>query len=208
MPAYLTLTIQRKTNKLTSDYVKQIYMEIIHSGYPFKSGYWFHENTSFQEIIEWNQTKLKKGFQLGFTEHASNDYMQILFYSTEYSEIRGFWIYDETDITFNLIIPEKDILNHNKVLENKVAPLRNLSIQIWKKGLADVIQTIVEFDMGYCDIKTILCGEDVTVHPFAIIPENCIEFFDDDYFKEQELLYIENNGVLVNNNNFLPLSFI
>lgn len=64
MPAYFSMTVQRRTDKVTDDYVEQIYSAVIESGFPFKSGYWFHEDAGYDEIVAWNRKKLAQGFQL------------------------------------------------------------------------------------------------------------------------------------------------
>lgn len=201
MPEYFAMTIQRRRNQLTDDYVKLIYESIIESGYPFKSGYWFHEDATYDEIITWNQAKLEQGFQLGYSEHVSHDYMQILFNAPEYEEMRGYWMCNKTDISFNLIIPEYNILNSEgryTVLEHKIAPIREMAIRIWEEGLADVIQTSMEFDGGYYSTDKVLNGKNIITHPFAIIPREIIIRFGNDYFAEDELIAIGNDGILIN----------
>lgn len=206
MPAYFSMVIQRSSNKTSHDYVEQIYSKIVESGYPFKSGFWFHSDATYDEIVKWNQNKLEQGFKLGFTEHGSNDYMQIIFEAPEFSQMRGFWMYNKTDVTFNLLIPEYDILNYeggNKVLENKIAPIRAIGIQMWEEGLADAIQTNIEFDCGYYSLNEILCGKNLMVHPFAIIHRNVVPKFNSSYFIGKKLESIGNGGVLINSNNNL-----
>ncbi len=200
MPAYFTMTIQRKIGQLTDNYVEQVYSTIIEAGYPFKSGFWFHQDAAFDEIVAWNQTKLEQCLQLAFTEHVSQDYKQILFNAPEYNEMRGFWMCSEIDICFNLIIPESDILNcegGDRVLENKIAPIRAMALKIWEKKLADVIQTSVESDGGYFSINEVLNGINVISHPFAIVPKNVVAKFNDYYFKNK-LISVGNNGILIN----------
>ena len=206
MPAYFTMSIQRKAGKLADNYVEQVYSTIIEAGYPFKSGFWFHQDATFDEIVKWNQTKLKQGFRFAFTEHVSHDYMQILFSAPEYREMRGFWMYSEAGISFNLIIPEPDVLNcegGDIVLENKIAPIRAMAIKIWGKELADVIQTSVELDYGYFSINEVLNGKNIIAHPFAIVQKDVVAKFNDTYFTHSKLVCIENNGILIKNGNLL-----
>lgn len=79
MPAYFSMTTQIRAERLTDSYVEQMYSSIMELGYSFKSGFWFHQDAAYEEIVDWNQKKLEQGFRLGYTEHGSHDYMQILF---------------------------------------------------------------------------------------------------------------------------------
>lgn len=208
MPAYFTLSIQRKTDKLTHDYVEKMYSAIIASGYPYKSGFWFHKDASFPEIIEWNQTKLEKGFRLGSTEHGSHNYMQILFDATMYHEMRGYWMHRDTEIDFHLLIPESDILNFEGgdiFVEELIAPIRKLGVAIWENDLADVIQTSLELDDFYFRISEVQNGKNVMTRPFAIIPKLAITAFDNDYFSGKVITEVGNNGAIISNGNNMDI---
>ncbi len=199
MPPYFGMHLQRKTGCLPENYVAQIYAAIMGFGCPFKSGYGngFHEVATYEEIVSWNQTKLQQGFKLGRTEHCRNDYMQILFDSQVFSEMRGFWSYDESEISFSLIIPEYDILycdGNSKEREARISYLRMLGIRIWETGLVNVIQTSLEID-GYYNMDRVLAGENVMTRPFAIIPRDALKHFKNTYF--EGMVDVVNNGVLL-----------
>lgn len=210
MPAYFSMTVQRRTAKVTYDYVEKIYSAVIESGFPFKSGYWFHEDAGYDEIIAWNRKKLEQGFRLGYTEHVQNDYMQILFDAPAYKEMRGFWMYGKKEVAFNLIIPEYDLMIHEKdkeeswkVSEDRISPIRAIGAVMWNRGLADAIQTNFEMDGGYYNINKVLSGEKVMAHPFAVIPEDTAVRFGKDYLAGKRLTRIENNGVIIDNDAYL-----
>ena len=59
------------------------------AGMKFQSGYWGFEEDSLEEATEWNQRKLEEDFNLGFTEHHSHDYKQVIYKFGGYSEVRG-----------------------------------------------------------------------------------------------------------------------
>ncbi|WP_125142499.1 hypothetical protein [Clostridium transplantifaecale] len=210
MPAYFSMAVQRRTDKVTDDYVEQIYSAVIESGFPFKSGYWFHEDAGYDEIVAWNRKKLAQGFRLGFTEHVQNDYMQILFNAPAYKEMRGFWMYGKKEVAFDLIIPESDIMSHDKnhlerctASEDKVSPIRAIGAAIWNRGLADVIQTNFELDGGYYSMGKVLGGEKLMAHPFAIIPEDIVVRFGEDYLTGKRITRIGNNGIIIDNDAYL-----
>lgn len=111
MPAYFSLTFElNKGHGAIGSFCKAL----IHSGLVFKSGYWGFENDSFDDIITWNQDKLDKNFQLGYTEHHSHDYKQMLFDYFNFSEVRLFVMNSKKEHTFSfeLIVPEYDLLDY------------------------------------------------------------------------------------------------
>jgi hypothetical protein len=205
------MVIQRKTDKLAKDYVKSIYAAIIDAGFPFKSGHWFHKDATLDEIIVWNQAKLEAGFQLGDTEHVRNDYMQIMFHAEQYEQMRGFWMYNENEIQFVLIVPESDIFAPNCdvfmpmdaspnrediIQENKIAAIRELAIKIWNSGLADIIQSNLE-SSGSRSIDAVMNGKSLSIEPFAIIPKGIKNKFSDNFFLGKNVAAIGNDGLLI-----------
>ena len=202
MPAYFSMTLHFENKRLNSNFVRTLYSKIISCGFDFKSGYWFHENAKLEEIINWNQKLLEQGFRLGYTQHVRNDYIQILFSSEIYSELRGFWMYSDSEITFNLIIPEYDILNTeggDTFISGKINPIRNLALELWKENLADAIQTSLELDCGYSPLEEIFEGINLSVNPFAIINADVYKSFSKDFFFEKIIGTIENKGIFIEN---------
>ena len=92
MPAYFNLSVQFRRDALYPTFVKDFYTELDKAGMKFFSGYWGYEEDSLEETIEWNQRKLEADFNLGFTEHCSHDYKQVVYKLSGYSEVRGFWM--------------------------------------------------------------------------------------------------------------------
>lgn len=209
MPAYFSMTLLFENSRLKPNFVYELYSQIISNGFTFKSGYWFHKNAKLNEITEWNQKLLDSGFQLGFTQHVRNDYMQILFKTEHYSELRGFWTYSGEGIAFNLIIPEHDILNcegGDVFIDTKIHPMKQLALMLWKSNCIDAIQTNVELDEGYYHLKDIKSGKNISVNPFAIINQNVFNCFSNDYFKDKNILEID-NGMFIENDRTILYHF-
>lgn len=92
MPAYFNLSVQFRRDELYPTFVKDFYALLDEAGMRFQSGYWGFEEDSLEETTEWNQRKLEEDFNLGFTEHHSHDYKQVIYKFGGYSEVRGFWM--------------------------------------------------------------------------------------------------------------------
>lgn len=187
-------------NRIKPNFVKEIYSQIIACGFDFKSGYWFHKDANFDEIIEWNQGRLESGFRLGLTQHVKHGYMQILFESKYFSELRGYWIYSDKDVVFNLIVPESDILDcegGSYFIESKITPMKSLAIKLWESNAVDAIQTNLELDYGYYNLPDILTGKNISVNPFAILPEDAFGLFLDNYFDGRNSHQINNYGMFI-----------
>lgn len=200
MPAYFSMTIQMRAEQLTNSYVMQMYSSIIEFGYSFKGGYWFHEDATYAEIVDWNQRKLDQGFRLGDTEHGSHDYMHILFDAKEYEVMRGFWMYMGDEVAFELIVPECEVLNFEggwAIRQDKIEPLQKLGVHIWGKGLADAIQTSFEGDGGCYNLVHVLKQEKIMIHPFAIISADIAAGFDSQNFEGKVLSEIGNDGIFI-----------
>ncbi len=81
-----------------------------------------------EETTEWNQRKLEEDFNLGFTEHHSHDYKQVIYKFGGYSEVRGFWMNnypEDGEFTHEIIIPESDVLAEGYPVRFKEEELRN-----------------------------------------------------------------------------------
>ena len=211
MPAYFSMTLQFENERIKPDFVRRVYSEIISCGYDFKSGFWFHQNANLNEIIEWNQNLLEQGFKLGYTQHVKHDYMQILFASEIYSELRGFWMYSDEEIAFDLIIPEGDILNcegGNAFVDNKVVPIKELAVKLWEASVVDAIQTSLELDNGYHPLNKVFAGVNIAVNPFAIVKEEVYKKFPEGFFADKLVSSIGNDGILTESNGTTPNYFV
>lgn len=200
MPAYFSLTFELNKGQGAID---SFCKALVHSGLVFKSGYRGFENDSFDDIITWNQDKLDKNFQLGYTEHHSQDYKQMLFDYFNFSEVRLFVMNSKKEHTFSyeLIVPEYDLLNYIKEndgtysVEQKTERMQQL-ISVAKKMwvCTDIlaVQTGWEGSNVPPSADEIAKGIKPQMEPFCIINSSS--------FKKELILtyeYIERNGILI-----------
>ena len=125
MSTYFCITFEYSKSQLTNHTVSDFYNNLINNGLSFKSGYWGSEKNTLEEIISWNQQKLNDDFQLGYTEHYTHDYKQVLFNFYGFSVARLFILnYKKYDhFSFELIIPEDDFLQVKLGSKRKVIRL-------------------------------------------------------------------------------------
>ena len=202
MPAYFSLTFELYKSK---DAISAFCEVLLHSGLVFKSGYWGFENDSFDDIIIWNQKKLDENFELGYTEHHSHDYKQMLFDYCDFSEVRLFVMNNrkERTFTFELIVPEDDLLDFT--VENKgqysvqlkterMEQLKSVAKKMWAGTAILAIQTGWEASGIPPSAGKIAKGINPQIEPFCIISSSSLK-------KETVLVYeyIERNGVLIEN---------
>ena len=105
------LVFRRKD--LYPTFVADFHDALTRTGLPFRSGFWGCEDSTLPEIITWNQAKLEGDFRLGFTEHHSHGYQQVLFDCDGFSQVRGFWqnrCPGANQFSFYIIVPEDDLL--------------------------------------------------------------------------------------------------
>ncbi|MDD3403592.1 MAG: hypothetical protein PHQ72_09585 [Hespellia sp.] len=198
MPAYFSLTFELSKSKIA---VANFCRALINSGLTFESGYWGFENDSFEDIIKWNQSHLDNNFKLGFTEHHSHDYKQMLFNYCNFSEVRVFVMNNEKGATFNfeLIVPEDDLLNYpeNNSIEHKtekMEQLKSIAQKVWIATDVLAIQTGWEGSDIPPLASKIAEGVKPQIEPFCIIKFSS--------FIEQSTLSfknIEKGGVLIEN---------
>lgn len=200
MPAYFSLAFE--LNK-SQDVIRTFCENLIHSGLVFKSGYWGFENDSFEDIITWNQNKLDKNFQLGYAEHHSHDYMQMLFDYFDFSEVRLFVMNNRKKHTFcfELIVPEDDLLDYIEDNEGKyfvqrnferMEQLKSVAKRMWVSTDILAIQTGWEGSDFPPSVEKIAGGIEPQIEPFCIINSSLFE-------TEQDLVYeyVERSGVLI-----------
>lgn len=183
MPAYFNLSVQFRREDLYPLFARDFYAMLDEAGMAFQSGYWGFEKDSLEETIEWNQRKLEGDFNLGFTEHHSHDYKQVIYGFGGYSEVRGFWMnnYPESGaFTHEIIIPESDVLEREypvKFKKEKMEELMGLSMRIWQFPLVKAIQTGLEGNDASVSLSKLAGGGCPNTCPFAIVEDmgNCYE---------------------------------
>lgn len=175
MPAYFNLSLQFRREDLYPDFVKDFFDALELAGLKYLSGYGEAVSDSRGEIIQWNQQKLEKDFVLGFTEHFSHGYRQVLYSFREYSEVRGFWMnqYPEKDcFTYEIIIPEEDVLIHEgggAFQKEHEEAIVELAERLWNFPCIRAIQTGLEGDDASVGLREIELGKMPNMYPFAIL---------------------------------------
>lgn len=177
MPAYFNLSLEFERKDLYPHFVSDLFEILEQAGLEYLSGYWEAEGDSRDEIIRWNQKKLEQDFQLGFTEHHSHDYKQVLYSFGGYSEVRGFWMnqYPEKGcFTYEIIIPEEDVLEHEggEILKKEHEKiLIELAERIWEFPYVKAIQTGIEGDDASTGISEFEQGKAPNMYSFAVLEE-------------------------------------
>lgn len=201
MPAYFSIDFQYKKSDLRSSTVKDFFEKLLSCGLLYKSGFWDSEMDSLEEMLVWNQRKLEDDFELGYTEHYSRDYKQMLFEFHDFSEVRLIVNnYSENNsFSFCLIIPEDDFVEYDdmgntKRLTHRMKLVEEFACRIWKTGDVCCIQTAWECSDCVTNIFDIMNGMEPLVEPFAIVPE-------DVYYTKWECSCekIYRNGVVLRN---------
>ena len=177
MPAYFTITFE--LNK-ESNALGEFFNALVRAGLKYKSGCWEFESNTFDEIIKWNQNKLDEDFVLGYTEHYSHDYRQMLFEYLDFAEVRLFIMNKKGKRTFSirLIVPEDDFVEYveenghhfAKRMHMKMEYLKNLAKTVWTDSSVLAIQTSWEVS-GCQDYEKISLANAPQTEPFSIIPQ-------------------------------------
>ena len=177
MPAYFSLIVSVKKEKLTDNLFKDFVIMLTDSGFKYVGGIREYENAPLSDIILWNTNLLSKDFELGYSEDASADYRQIVWKYRRFSSVRLFICNAKEDdyFTLNLLIPESEVTKFNwdsgrPFFRRSVTQgLKNLAVIIYESGIAETIQTVLEEDEE-ASPSDIQAGKMPSVNPFAIIP--------------------------------------
>lgn len=207
MATYFCITFEYSKSGLTNHTVSDFYNNLINNGLSFKGGYWGSEKNTLEEIISWNQQKLNDDFQLGYTEHYTHDYKQVLFNFYGFSVARLFILnYKKYDhFSFELIIPEDDFLHVKRGRKRKVIRLydrmeyvKSLIEKMWDTDTFNYINTTWESTSGYSPVNDLKNNKEPIIQPYAVIPT---ELFRDTLKCQSQI--IGNNGImLINENNW------
>lgn len=203
MPEYFNISFQFERKDIYKTFVKDFYSILEKVGMKFKSGYWGSEDDTLEEMCAYNQKKLEENFKLGFTEHYSHNFKQVLFEFGQYSHVRGFWMNrypEENTFSFEIVIPESEILVKELWEEGivifqkeKIEALLQFAKKIWKFSYIRTIQTGLEGYDASTGITALMNGILPNVTPFCIVEEtyNC---FDNE---EYEVERIFRSGIVI-----------
>lgn len=205
MPTYLSLSFQYSKRKLHALTVRSFCDALCHSGLTFTSGYWGSEQDSYSDIISWNQMKLAENFELGWDEHYTHDYKQMLFRFEAFSEVRLFIhnMRDNDSFSFELIIPEDDFFTYPSLGDIHEEPLlhlkqlekvEQLAIRMWESETMDCILADWESLYNTTTFSDIAAGAPPLIEPFCIVPQSLIS-------SKQRIEYqpIARNGAFIQN---------
>jgi hypothetical protein len=175
MPAYFSLTFGYRAATIPPDFVARTYESFFQSGFPFKCVYAWGcpADMPLPAIIEWNQRRLERGFELGFTQHVSHDYRQLLLSHPAYRECRLFIL--ALTRQFVLIVPEADVFKDEGsaiAMPEQVAPLESLARSVWPSELFAAVQTNNEIGSAP-SVQRLDDGKPASVLPFALLDARC-----------------------------------
>lgn len=175
MPAYFSVEFQYTKKDIGK--IREIYNALLACGLKFKSGYYGSENDSWDDIIAWNQSKFDDDFELGYEEHYSHDFKQILFDFYDFSEVRLFIVnlHGASEISFHLIIPEADLIGNTKPCDtmmqtDKMKLIKQLAIDMWRHGGICSIQVGWEGSECAVSMEEMINGIKPIAEPFAVVP--------------------------------------
>lgn len=183
MPAYFSVRFVCEKKNIYPDLVKDFCESLLAGGFAFLSGYWGSEEDSFADIIAWNQKKLEENYELGFTEHYSHGYKQMLFDYGGYSEVRMFVSNDRDEdvFSFDVIIPEDELIDWNGGApgynSEKIAGLERFCQKIWMQAYISTVQTELELSDPAPTAEEIRAGAVPGAEPFAILPKEVWQGF-------------------------------
>ena len=124
---------------------------------------------SFDEIVEWNQSKLDSDFRLGLTQNVSHNYRQLLLRVAPFSTCRVFIMNLKTRIEFHCIIPEDEIIPEN------CEPILQASLRTWSQLPVLAIESFGEIDSNVGSVA-IAAGKRPSASLFALVDQKCAEY--------------------------------
>ena len=220
MPAYFNMSLEFQRKDISPTFTSDFQELLQKAGLKFQSGFWGSENNSLDEILAWNQKHLEANFELGFKEHYSQDYKQMLFTYDSFSYVRGFWLNNypaKSEFTFEIIIPESEILEyydddrskkekvefievevlnagHVHYRQQMVDVLTASALELWQSPLVKSVQTGLEIWSGVSSAAQIRSGKMPFVYPFAIVPDCFWEQMKDKGFRMKR---VDSEGMLL-----------
>ena len=200
MPAYFNMSLEFRRKDIFPTFTSDFQKLLQKAGLKFQSGFWGSENNSLDEILAWNQKHLEDNFELGFKEHYSQDYKQMLFTYDSFSYVRGFWLNNhptKSEFTFEIIIPESEILEYYDGIhyrQQMVDVLVASALELWQSPLVKSIQTGLEIWSGVSSAAQIRSGKMPFVYPFAIVPDCFWEQMKDKGFRMKR---VDSEGMLL-----------
>lgn len=198
MPPYFSIELAFPYQALNNTFVRDFYSALF-AKYPYKSGYWNSEKNTLEEITIWNQKHLKNKFILGYEEHVSNNYKQILLASDTFSEIRHYWSYSRNEIRSSIIIPEIDVLVEEdkwKFDAKRFEQIEDMCKHIWEICPVSILQSCLELDGGPINTNKVKSGVQPSINPISIINQDTLKKIKD-LKQTVEIISIPRQGIML-----------
>src|SRR5262249_16020382 len=147
MPAYYIVALQYHRAAVGGGYLRALYFALMRGEFAYGGtlAWGCPGDLKLEEVIRWNQERLDRDFELGYTEDVSNEYRQVLLLHPRYDECRV--IINNWARKVSIIIPEDDVFEFDSegfvagMRLDQVEPLKNLAINVWEEGLVRSVQT-------------------------------------------------------------------
>jgi hypothetical protein len=185
VPAYYSVGFQYEREAVRATFLRNLYSAMLRGRFAYGGvlAWGCRGDLTLDEVINWNQERLDRDFELGYTEDVSNDYRQVLLCHTQYSECRVI-VLNGSRLIF-VIVPEADVFEiggpfpvelsaedaeglAEYARPEQVEPLKQLALAVWQSGLVVSVQTCGELSAptDYAPLKE---GESPSMLPFAIV---------------------------------------
>ena len=185
MPAYYTVSFQYERATLDPNYLSAVYSAMLQGGFTYGGvlAWGCRGDMGLDEVIRWNQERLDRDFELGYTEDVSNDYRQVLLHHPQYRECRVLILNGSRLIS--VIVPEADIMDiggpfpaelyiaeaeglAGYIRQEQLEPLKQLALAVWNRVLPVSVQTYGELG-SETDHEALKAGEPPSLLPFALV---------------------------------------
>lgn len=208
MPAYFSLDVIFQHKKMKDSFVEEIYSIFQESGFIFKCGYWDAKDLTLDEIIKINTRLLNEKFELGYTQHFSEGYKQVIFEHHDL-KVRLFWMMIDDEVLLSINIPEYDVLHEEEMytsdykFKNEVIDvLFKLAQNIWNLDYADIIQTCLELE-DHITINQLSNGIVPSINPFCITRQELYGAISNKIIFPSEVRELKNDGVSILRSNLV-----
>ena len=164
MPAYYSVGFQHERASVRPGFLRDLYATMLSGEFAYGGvlAWGCRGDLTLDAVIDWNQERLDRDFELGYTEHVSNNYRQILLLNHRYRECRVLVLHESRQV--DVIVPEADVIG-----AGQLDPLKRLAVAVWQTGLFVSVQTYGELGAAtpYAALQT---GEPPSMSPIAIVP--------------------------------------
>ncbi len=190
MPAYYSVGFQYERAAVGHDYLRALYSAMLQGDFTYGGvlAWGCRGDLTLEEVIRWNQERLDRDFELGYTEDVSNDYRQVLLRHAQFRECRV--IVGNGARLISVIVPENDVFDLGgpfpaelfavdveelvgHIRQEQVEPLKHLALSVWHRGLAVSVQTYGELGSA-TDHELLKAGKLPSMLPFSIMEKSWI----------------------------------